>query len=169
MKLLGKGAFTSCYKKSNTRVLLESSCPIKECMSLGWFPSSELFPKIYFADDNRTNTYEMKYYPKVSSLKQNLKPAQWEIYKQLREITLDYSIVKTKYDYANGYISSFKKLKNKRLSDTMIEAMEACMNYGSDIGFEISPRNVAVNKGNLILLDCFFHVSTLLEIKRKRG
>jgi hypothetical protein len=50
----------------------------------------------------------------------------------------------------------------------MQDAVEACANYGSDVMFEISPRNVAVHNGNLILLDCFFIKSKLREVRDKR-
>jgi len=50
----------------------------------------------------------------------------------------------------------------KTAKTALIDAVSALTNYGSDICFEISPRNIAVTKtGNLILLDCFFMRSKL--------
>lgn len=43
-------------------------------------------------------------------------------------------------------------------------------NYDHRIGFEISPRNVAIDNGRLVLLDCFFSIDLLQERNReKRG
>lgn len=50
MKLIGKGAFTKAYLLDNGRVQLHSCCPFKECMAHGWFPESDLFPKLTFVD-----------------------------------------------------------------------------------------------------------------------
>lgn len=46
----------------------------------------------------------------------------------------------------------------------ILEALDACLNYGSSVRFEISPRNVAVQDGQLVLLDCFYLQSTLNEV-----
>lgn len=165
MKLIGKGSFTKAYLKNNKTVLLKSIDPIKECMSFGWFPSSRLFPKIkrITTNDDNVSLYEMKYYPKVKSLKQNLKLKEYEKYKELRSLDIRYSV--NPHDSFFNTRDAFKKIKNRTLRKHMIDAIEACSNYGGDIAFEISPRNVAVNNGNLVLLDCFFKISTLRETR----
>ena len=161
MKLIGKGSFTKCYLLDDKTVELHSCCYIKECMSLDWFPNSRLFPKIESID---YGIYRCKYYPKVRSLKSELKPNQYQIYKDLRALSLGY--INNKHDYLDKWIEEFKTLKNKRLKEIMLQAIQACSNYGSDIGFEISPRNVAVNNGNLILLDCFYSISQLQQTRK---
>ena len=35
-------------------------------------------------------------------------------------------------------------------------ALDACGNWSTNVMFEISPRNIAVDNGQLVLLDCFF-------------
>ena len=50
----------------------------------------------------------------------------------------------------------------------MIDALRACSNYGSDVGFEISPRNIFIDNGNLILADCFFIISQAEEIRKNK-
>ena len=50
--------------------------------------------------------------------------------------------------------------------EAILEAIDAMCNYGSDVSFEISPRNIAADKdGNLILLDCFFIKSQLSNVR----
>jgi len=70
----------------------------------------------------------------------------------------------------DAWYKEFSKVTNITLRNSLQEAIDACANYGSDIKFEISPRNVAVKNGNLILLDCFFVGSKQIEVttsKRK--
>ncbi len=157
MKLIGKGAFTRAYLKDNRTVLLKSRDPIKDCMASGFFPECKLFPKVTRVD---LNTYEMKYYPRTTSLKNNLKPRQWEYYKQLRKAFNNIVLVSSNsmcyLDRLLSYISY------KYLREAIAEAYWACRNYGR-VCFEISPRNVAVHKGNLVLLDVFFNPDALYK------
>ena len=166
MQLIGKGSFTKAYRKDKTTVLLKSDDPIKECMSMGWFPDSRLFPKIIRTD---CGEYEMKYYEKVSSLKKSLTDTHYEIYKELRKVSENIERTSNIYDGLFNVIDGFKMIKDRRLKEIMIRAVEACSNYGSDVEFEISPRNVAVTKtGKLILLDCFFMKSKALNIRKTK-
>ncbi|UZT50044.1 hypothetical protein [Enterobacter phage 01_vB_Eclo_IJM] len=61
------------------------------------------------------------------------------------------------------------RLKTVRegLMDVLM-ALDACANFGSDIQFEISPRNVRAVNGKLILVDCFFLVSKLQEVRSSK-
>lgn len=163
LKLIGKGAFTKCYQLNDNTVLLKSEDPIKECMAYDWFPESGLFPEVEFSSIE--GCYEMEYYPKVRSLKNNLESDQYQIYKDLREV---FNNLETSIDIYKGYsliYKGFEQLENEDLKETMIEALDACTNYGSDVGFEISPRNVAVKNGKLILLDVFFMKSVLNKVR----
>lgn len=160
MKKIGTGAFSTVYKKGNNKVLIKSVDPVKECMSLGWFPNSSLFPKIERvakSDCGEYSFYEEKYYPKVSSLKNNLLPNEYEFYKTLRNLhpTMGY----------NRLFEAFDKLPSKfaRKKAHLKEAIDGLSSYGEDICFEISPRNVAVHNKKLVLLDCFF-METALSI-----
>ena len=163
LKLIGTGAFTKAYlRQSDNRVVLKSCCPIKDCMAMGWFPTSRLFPKLTCTEHE---TYVMKYYPKVSSLKNNLDPDQYRIYKDLRKLHIQGWRQTNDYDSFSHWYKAFEKLENRKLSKVMCEAIEACSNYGSDIKFEISPRNVAVNNGKLVLLDVFYSISKLNEVR----
>lgn len=88
LPLIGRGVFSTVYRKNAKTVLIKSVDPVKECMAMGWFPSSRMFPKIarvaILDDDQGTALYEQRYYPKVKSLKAALKPMEWEFYKELR-------------------------------------------------------------------------------------
>jgi len=162
LKLIGRGSFTKAYQKDADTVLLKSVDPIKECMSLGWFPSSRLFPKIERIDNE---LYEMKYYKQTLSLKASLCDKHYKIYQTLRALKINNS--PNIHDGFEDALKAFRTIKDYKLRIIMIEALEACSNYGSDIGFEISPRNVAATKtGKLILLDCFFMKSKLLETRK---
>lgn len=166
MKYIGKGAFTKCYLLDcGKKVMLKSIDPIKEVMSLGWFPDSPLFPSIHAIDEG---VYESKYYPKVRSLKNTLKPRHYGYYKELRRIQEGIRYTTNKYDSYHIIYKAFEGIRYKKLREVMLEALEGCANIGSDIGFEISPRNVAVEKGNLVLIDCFFQKTKLAEVNSRR-
>jgi len=158
MKLIGKGQFTRAYLKDDGRVHLESICPIKECMALGWFPEHRLFPEIQREGDNG---YDMPYYSQPRSLKTNLTPRQYRLYKALR--ALEGFCGPNSHNSFDHWHQQFQGLpvEFKVEKEALREAVDACGNYGSDVCFEISPRNVAVKGGKLILLDCFFMASAL--------
>lgn len=165
-KLIGRGAFTRAYLLDSGRVMLKTCCPIKEAMAWGWFPESPLFPEMKYVD---VGVYEMEYYPRVSSLKKALKPDQYAIYQALRDIFCGKvsQLPKREADFYHFWYQEFNALPEE-LAEVMHEALDACANFGSEIGFEISPRNVAVKDGNLVLLDVFFNVSKLQEVRGTR-
>lgn len=165
-KKIGRGSFSTVYRKGNEpSVLIVSTDPVKECMGLGWFPKSRLFPKInrMSYNDDGSQTYTMQYYGKVTSLKKQLNKKSYQIYKALRDIPIpqveDYLLYE-------AWIKAFTTMPKefKRVGEILSEAVDALTNYGSDVCFEISPRNIAATKsGNLVLLDCFFMRSELIK------
>lgn len=163
-KLIGRGAFTRAYLLDSGRVLLKTCCPIKEAMAWGWFPASPLFPEMKYVD---VGVYEMEYYPRVPSLKKALKADQWGIYKALRDVFNGAMTPVNKADLYSYWYRRFGELPEE-LAEVMREALDACANFGSEIGFEISPRNVAVKDGNLVLLDVFFNVDKLNEVRGRK-
>ena len=161
MKFLNKGSFTTAYLLNNGRVYLKSCDPVKECMANGWFPKSNLFPKINFFG-NEIGEYEMRYYPRVRSLKNSLKPSHYEFYKELRKIH-----ERIFWD-GKDVRDSLKTIKCRRKRQILIDAAEACMAYG-EVAFEISPRNVATSPtGGLVLMDCFFIREKLEEVYKSK-
>ena len=171
-KLLGKGGFTTAYLLGNGTVEIISNDPIKECMSLGWFPRGRLFPKIKQIFDHDPDSiykiYHMEFYDRPRSLKSNLCPHDWELYKELRKLyipchTEDYM----KCDKWHGAFDTISD-KFSAEKEEIKEALDACSNYGTDIGFEISPRNVALRDDNLILLDVFYMHRKCREMRKSK-
>lgn len=166
MKVIGRGAFSTVYRSSKRKVLIKSEDHVKECMSMGWFPLTPMFPvitKVGMSGCGRYSFYEERYYKKVSSLKNNLTSFEWEFYKVLKNL-VDYKHPdQNSGDLFTDWHSLFDTIPNKfwRKRELLKEALDALANYGSDICFEISPRNVAVRNKKLVLLDCFFFKSQL--------
>jgi len=167
MKLIGKGSFSTVYRKSLDKVLIKSIDDVKECMSLGWFPKSNMFPKmVRVSKDGDYTFYESNYYPKVRSLKSELNSLDWEFYNILRNLS-GYNNGKD-----SGYIQWIKQFetipdKFKYRKTILLDVLNALAAYGDDMCFEISPRNVSVKNKRLILLDCFFFRSQLVSSRNR--
>ena len=169
LKQIGKGSFSTVYKKTSNKVLIKSNDKAKECFSHGWGNNSKLFPNIErldYLESEDKNLYEMKYYPKCIAPKQQLNKKSYERYLLLRNLANNF-LVPNMHDGFNKLYELFSNINDKYLKDSLIEAIEGLSNYGSDIAFEISPRNISYTKsGNLILLDCFFFKSDLLKLRK---
>lgn len=174
LPLIGRGSFSTVYRKNAKTVLIKSVDPVKECMAMGWFPSSRMFPKTtrvaILDDDQGTALYEQRYYPKVKSLKTALKPAEWEFYQALRGINTFHCFGWNDYKTLDALINLISNLPSKyaRKKAALLGAIDALTNYGPDIRFEISPRNVAAHNGNLVLLDCFFMAEKMKEVRTQQ-
>lgn len=163
MKLIGKGLFSKVYQLNEKQVLIKSICYTKEAYSMDWHNSKNIFPVM-----ERTNEYQeyiCEYYPKVDSLKDYLLPEHYEIYKNLRSLSIGY--IENKYNLLDAWRKEFSKVSNRKYRLALLDMLDVLSNYGSDIQFEISPRNVAVKKGKLVLLDCFFLTSQRDKIQDK--
>jgi hypothetical protein len=172
-KKIGQGMFSTVYQETDQTVLIVSDDPVKECMGLGWFPNHPIFPKVETIKLQREKSiYRMEFFPKVKSLKDSLLEEEYKTYKDLKKFLSE--IVFTSKDSYNVLIEAFEKSNlNPDLIEAILGALEALSNYGADVRMEISPRNVAVKNGKLILLDCFFMASAVdkkreEESKRKR-
>lgn len=174
LPLIGRGMFSTVYRKNAKTVLIKSVDPVKECMAMGWFPSSRMFPKttrVALLDgDQGTALYEQRYYPKAKSLKAALKPAEWEFYQELRDVQCRYNYGWDDYKALDSLQSLISNLPSKyaRKKAALLGAIDALTDYGPDIRFEISPRNVAAHNGNLILLDCFFMAEKMKEVRTQQ-
>ena len=174
LPLIGRGMFSTVYRKNAKTVLIKSVDPVKECMAMGWFPSSRMFPKTtrvaILDDDQGTALYEQRYYPKVKSVKAALKPAEWEFYQELRSMQNNINHFLDDYKALDSLQSLIKALPSKyaRKKAALLGAIDALTNYGPDIRFEVSPRNVAAHNGNLILLDCFFMAEKAKEVRTQQ-
>ena len=114
--------------------------------------------------------YEQSYYPKVKSLKAALKPTEWEFYRELRETQSNINPFLDDYKALDSLQSLIKALPSKYASkkEALLGAVDALTNYGVDVRFEISPRNVTARNGRLVLLDCFFMAGKLKEVKKNK-
>lgn len=171
LPLIGKGSFTLCYDNGQS-VLLVSNCPVKECNALGWLSASRLFPKIErlaFTDD--VQLFKQEKFAKVKSLKTALQPKEYKLYLQLRELASAYQCkhIKNPHNKHQIFVDTVKASKlHHAYKKALIEAVDGLANYTCKIGFEVSPRNVAVKNGKLILLDVFFSLDQLQKNTNKR-
>lgn len=170
-KLIGKGTFSKVYRQGNSdTVTVLTNDPVKECLSHGWMPQDSLFPAVEAIDYDEVSTYIMPYYPKVKAPKRELTPYSYELYKALRKYfetvphcSNPHDSYHTYYDHIATIPAKFRKEKA-----LLKEAFEALANYGSDFAFEISPRNISKTKrGKLVLLDCFFSKTLLMQENKK--
>ena len=167
MKLIGKGSFTKAYLNESGKVILKTSDPVKECMALGWFPNSKLFPKMEYLE---SGVYSMEYLGKTpKALKSELRPRQYRLYKALRDVFnggLGLCGVQSN-DLYYHWCSVFSDLPSEfnKEKESLLMALDTLVNFGPDIAFEISPRNIRVKNGFLVLLDCFFLRSELNKVK----
>ena len=138
-------------------------------MAVEWFPESIHFPKIEEIEIKDNYYWKMKKYNKTKKIKGLLNDDDYKFYQELRKIFKNKPIIKNKYD---NYIVLYELFSESSLTDDqkelMLNALSACSNYGSDVGFEISPRNIFIDDGNLILADCFYIISQAEEIRRKK-
>lgn len=151
LKQIGKGLFSKVYRLNENEVLIKSICQVKECISNEWHNSVDIFPELKRVEDE---TYICEYYDAVKSLKESLNPEHYAIYKELRSLSVGY--VKNPYDLYSEWYKQFETLSNIEYKEALLDMIDNLSNYGSQISFEISPRNVAVKEGRLILLDVFF-------------
>lgn len=170
-KLIGKGSFTKAYLLPSGEVELYSVDPVKECAALWGFGDSYLWPKIervdILDDLNSTQVYRMPFYKTQRALKNFLEPRQYALYRTLRALPGVYCL--------NPHLRAFELHKvfdtipdefaDER--EALKEAVDSLCNYGTDICFEISPRNVAAVEGKLILLDVFFFQATLKKFSSR--
>lgn len=164
-KLIGRGAFTKAYLRPDGQVHLLSVDPIKECMAWGWFPESVHFPRVAYAYPDRTieghDEYIMEYYPRGAGIIKELDKRQADVYRYLVACTgslRGYDVVR----------QALLGVPDGTIRKLLLEALDACTNYGSDVCFECSPRNVRVRDGNLVFLDCFFMWSALERVRSGR-
>jgi len=169
LKRIARGMFTICYRVEGTDcVVLDTICPIKHMIADGLFPASPLFPKFNYYYNGEVYLLETKYYPKYRSLKNNLDPDQWKIYQTLRKIYMDTNIRDIPLDNLSEFWENrFQAIEDINLRKVMVEAIQVCRQYIDTICFEISPRNVAIDNGKLILLDVFYDTVLLDELKQK--
>lgn len=168
LKLIGKGQFSRVWDLGNGDALIKSCCPVKECTSMGWMPEGVNWPRIQLLDveDNGLQVYQMIKYNRVPSLKNSLDNDQYDLYSTLRKLWQNMPCVRPhkrfNLDVIHNMFASSTLPEDTKAE--FQEAVDAMGNYTQLLGFEISPRNVAVSDGKLILLDVFFDI----EARKRR-
>ena len=171
LKLIGKGLFSRVYDKGDGSVLIYSKDHAKECLSMQWHDNSMgLFPEVDRIDylDNGQFIYQCKKYTKVRSLKNTLDADQYTLYLELRAL---FSSLCYPHNRNDNYHYLYDTFNSSTLDEdvrySILDFLDALCNFGTDMYFEISPRNVAVDKGKLVLLDCFFFGSQAIKARSK--
>ena len=165
-----RGAFSKVFRLVDGTVKIFSSDPVKECMALWGFGESALWPEIERTDrlEDGTNVFIMPLYDQPRSLKSALMEDDYKIYLALRKASKCLFLGRNPYDAPQHWHKTFENDLQAfpEVMQAMHDAIDSLQNYGHDIRFEISPRNVAVKNGRLILLDCFFFASALANTKK---
>ena len=162
-KKIGKGAFTTAYRKGNT-VYAVSRDSSKECIAL--FCKGKHIPKIERLKYNEYSLYKMPFYKKCTKKDT---PESWEQYKQIRKMLDKWSeltrmlalsgitkVLQQDVSKFNTFVHSHKTIKLS-LRKAIVQMVENYFNYVDAVYLEISPRNIAVNsRGTLVLLDIMY-------------
>lgn len=169
LQLVGRGAFTRCYKESESTVLLVSCDPLKECAALFAQSYDKLIPKSarldYDCDSHGIawQLYRMQNYGKTQrNILSKLDLHNARLYRELYAIFK--KSIKGHYDLFNAFESLPECFSDEKeiLQDYIGDLCNSCDT--DNLRFEISPRNVRAVSGQLILLDCFFDIKTLQQV-----
>ena len=160
-KRIGRGAFTTAYRKGNV-VYAVSRDSAKECISL--FCGGTHIPKVERLEYDEKSLYKMPLYRKVN--KQQF-PKAWQDYQTIRKFFIKYynapykSFNYKEFTELTENLSEDKTIR-KPLKESIIQLIESMFNYTDRVGFEISPRNIAVDsRKRLVLLDVIYNPSDL--------
>lgn len=171
-KVWKRGTFSRVFKLVDGTVKIFSTDPAKECMALWGFGESALWPEIERTDrlEDGTNVFIMPLYDQPRSLKSALVEADYLLYQALRKAGNCPFFGRNHYEAPQHWHKTFENTLQAfpEVKQAMHDAIDSLQNYGQDIRFEISPRNVAVKNGRLILLDCFFFADALANTKKGR-
>jgi len=167
-KKIGKGAFTTAYRKGNT-VYAVSRDSAKECIAL--VCKGRHIPRIEILEYNKHSLYKMPFYKKCTKKDT---PEAWEQYRQISKMFDEWNeltgmpflrgtakVVHRNVSKFNTFVHSHKTIKLS-LRKAVVQMVENYFNYVNKVHLEISPRNIAVNsRGSLVLLDIMFDASSL--------
>jgi hypothetical protein len=157
MKIVGKGKFSRVYEDPNDkkRVIIKSTCWVKECLSQNWMPESNMYPSVVREDGDFS--YSMMRYEQPRSIKCALTPHHYKMYGQLRDFAEAMQTHSDNRPTMDRLDSLFVDLNiMPKLEQLIRDSVDALSNYGQHPRFEISPRNIAVLDSKLILLDVWF-------------
>ena len=165
--------FTTAYLNEKEECILKTFDTVKMSISEGYCSEHRLFPpiervgEIYHGGKSMV-MLKMEYFPRVTSIKNNVSPRQWRLYKALRDVFRAVMMERGRWEYMDLLYDTFRKMPSEFANEkeALVEMVDQLRNYMTFVGFEISPRNVAVKGGKLVLLDCFFDMDLLAKTRR---
>lgn len=171
--LSNNGAFSRvCVNPEKSSVYMISVCPIKRCIAEeNLYDEFDMLPQIHEVQNDQCSIiYKMPYYHTSRAVKKMLSDDQYDIYKMLVDLCDKFiaTIQTPKHNNHNNYsilFNLFDQIENADVRDQMLGMLDCFANWTHKICFEISPRNVAEKDGKLVLLDCFYCVERLTEIR----
>lgn len=158
MILIGKGYFSKVYDNGDNTVLIKTTDPIKEGLSM--FVDNPRFPKLTRIDHN---VYLCKKYEKTTSIKNKVDSYEWSLYSWLKA-NLGAIWSADDYKYMDKCNSLIKSMPFPNEVDHFLYTYNDLLNYGTDLRIEISPRNVFIDEGKIVYNDIFF-LKSLINYK----
>ena len=172
LKQIGKGSFTKAFLNQDGECILHTIDPVKVAMAEDLFvPSHRMFPNMEILEhcfDDDYYVMKTNYLPRPKSIKKNVTPRQWRFYRALLDV---YAVSRYRFSChhkrTEGLYQAFKSMPNefKAEKEALLEMVDGLRNYCEAVAFEISPRNVTVRSGKLVLLDCFFDPFALCKVR----
>lgn len=172
LQLVGKGAFSKCYRETESTVLLVSCDPLKECQAL-FANYDKLIPKIERLDYDCTESginwhlYRMVNFGQTDmGVYSKLDSHNKKLFKELKRIN-DKITIKGYYDLFHLFDELPSEFSEEReiLQDYIGDLCNNCT--PEKLRFEFSPRNIRAVNGQLILLDCFFSLEALHNTRKR--
>ena len=163
-QLIGRGKFTRAYRLPNGRVELHSTDVCKEALCEWVGDEFDLLPHLTLKETNYgTRIYETEYLERVSSPKKQLNTHDYDLYKQLVAVQTAFRSSRmtpcwNDYDNYSTLYNLFSSISSTFPAETgaVLAWLDACANYSVRVMFEISPRNIKLRGGRLVLADVFF-------------
>lgn len=161
-ELIGKGRFSKVYahKRNQKRVIIVTVDLVKEVYTLGglgrWFPELE---RVDYG------LYTARRYERVRAPKAQLTPLDYKDYKALRKLHTEAASCTWARKYSTFAYATFEladQFLRKPLARAFKTALNHSFNYARDPWFEVTPRNIAVDRrGRLVLLDLFYDLDVV--------
>lgn len=150
MRMIGRGKWAKVYDLGD-KVLIKSEDPIKDCIAV--FCEGDRLPELVKVD---YGVFECPKYVVGRGIVGKLTPEDRADYQTLRKLASGLRLQRYKW-----HEQITQAIEQADLQADVRESLESVIYRSADytdwVGFEISPRNIAINKsGKLILLDLFF-------------
>lgn len=168
LKQIAKGSFTDVFYLNEDEVMLRTTDKIKELYAQNWLPELDWnpYPVTEYLDCSDNGDFfllKMKRYDRFSRVEQLNEKS-----KKLLKAMKCFRVAIEESQRAVRWTSDLSKAVceiPEEFREFTQESIDSVCNYSNSAFFEISPRNLAVDGSDLILLDCWFSRS---EFKRIR-